>query len=83
MESRKAKRLLKEVRDVLRQDWDPLPGSPADEYDPYAPALVRLLLAHADETRLSEHIRSQAGGALAVPEPQLALVVARLRRLVR
>lgn len=81
MESREAKRLLKAVREVLFRDWDPIPGSPSDEYDSYAPAVVRLLIADADERRIADHLRNVAGPTLAVPEEQLAVVVANLAAL--
>jgi hypothetical protein len=81
MESHEAKRLLPEVRKILRDDWDPIPGSPNDEYDSYAGAVVRLLLAKADATQIADHIRRVAGPALAVPEDQLAQVAQKLAAL--
>lgn len=53
----KASRLLLDVQDVLFRDWDPIGVSDyeacRDEYDSYAPELVRLLLDGADEYKLA------------------------------
>jgi hypothetical protein len=81
MESRKAKRLLKAVREVLFGDWNPIPGAPKDEYDHFAPAIVRLLMDKADRIRIAEHIRRVAGPALAVPESQLVIESEKLAAL--
>lgn len=64
-----ASRLLLDVQDILFRDWDPIGVNDheacRDEYDSYAPELVRLLLDGADEyklaSRLSEFQRVSMG----------------------
>lgn len=51
------RRLMKEVRLVLLNDWNPIGFTvPDDEYDSYAPRVLGLLLAGADRDRLTEHL---------------------------
>jgi hypothetical protein len=64
-----ASKLLPVVKDILFREWDPIGVNGnelcRDEYDAYAPAVVRLLLGGADErmlaSRLSEFQRVSMG----------------------
>jgi hypothetical protein len=79
----KASRLLPAVRDILFREWDPIGVNGnelcCDEYDSYAPAVVRLLLSGADEyklvSRLSEFQRVSMG--MSVIDEELHRRVAR------
>lgn len=52
--------LLKEVRDILFRDWDPIGVNDQplcqNEYDSYAPGICRLLRAGADEDKLANQL---------------------------
>lgn len=52
--------LAKQVRAVLLHDWDPIgiADEPAaqDEYDSYAPGVVRLLLSGATSATIADHL---------------------------
>jgi hypothetical protein len=66
------------VRKILWREWDPIGcGVPADEYDDYAPEVVRLLLGGADREALAGYLRRTADDTLGcpVPEARLALVL--------
>jgi hypothetical protein len=49
--------LMNEVRLILLNDWNPI-GFPVphDEYDSYITGVLRLLLAGADQHKLTEHL---------------------------
>jgi hypothetical protein len=52
--------LLKGVRDILFQDWDPIGVNDQplcqNEYDSYAPSICRLLREGANEDKLVNHL---------------------------
>ena len=52
--------LFEAVRELLFYEWDPIGVNDnpqcRDEYDGYAPAIVRLLLEDADEHKILEHL---------------------------
>ena len=54
-------RLFEAVKDILFSMWDPIGvndnPSCSDEYDAYAPTIVRLLLEGADEHKIMGHLR--------------------------
>lgn len=62
------KHALKRINAILRQDWNPI-GFPVpdDEYDSYAPPILRLLLADADETALTAWLFVTAADTLDSP----------------
>lgn len=62
------KHALKRINAILRQDWNPI-GFPVpdDEYDSYAPPILRLLLADADETALTAWLFVTAADTLGSP----------------
>jgi hypothetical protein len=51
---------LQRVEQALWEDWDPIGvramGGPSDEYDSYAPTILRMLLAGATEEELVVHL---------------------------
>ena len=53
-------KLLRLVNDILFDEWDPIDINEycncRDEYDSYAPAIVRLLLSDCDEYKLTAHL---------------------------
>ena len=57
---RRAKLDLGGVEKTLWEDWDPIGvrsmGGPADEYDSYAPTVLRMLLSGATEEELVAHL---------------------------
>jgi hypothetical protein len=44
------------VQQVLRE-WDPIPGSPGDEYDSYAPHIVTMVASGCTVADLAWHLR--------------------------
>ena len=56
----KAARLLREVREVLLADWDPIGvrdiPQARDEYDEYATTIAQLLRAGASPAELASHL---------------------------
>lgn len=58
------KALWEDVKKALWEDWDPIGvrqmGGPDDEYDSYAPTVVRMLQAGASEDELVAHLHSIA-----------------------
>jgi hypothetical protein len=61
-DKRKARDDLRSVEQVLWDVWDPIgvnsAGAPRDEYDSYAPGVMRLLLAGATEDVLVAHLQA-------------------------
>lgn len=51
---------LDRVKQTLWEDWDPIGvrqmGGPSDEYDSYAPTILRMLEAGATENELAAHL---------------------------
>jgi hypothetical protein len=64
----KREELLARVREILFREWDPIgvKGYEAcrDEYDSYAPTLVRHLREGADEHRIAAHLTRLARDAM-------------------
>lgn len=54
------------VEDVLRE-WDPIGCVPADEYDSYAPEILRMLREGTPESHLAAHLESIETNAMALP----------------
>lgn len=81
---RQTRVLLRAVNTVLWRDWDPIGcGVPEDEYESYAPEVVRLLTEGALAGEIAAYLRETAAGMMStsVPERQLADVVAKLMAL--
>lgn len=81
---RQTRVLLRAVNTVLWRDWDPIGcGVPEDEYESYAPEVVRLLTEGAPAGEIAAYLRETAAGMMSttVPERQLADVVAKLMAL--
>lgn len=85
------RRLRAEIRaaaDTLRRDWDPIGGGemadlPADEYDTYAPRIVALIEAGADDNAIAAYLRNLEETTIEVSSGRDLLVVASaLRRAV-
>jgi hypothetical protein len=69
------------VRKILGEDWDPIGcGVPEDEYDSYAPEIIRLLYDGVDARRLSDYLGRVAREAMSckVPEARLELASGKL-----
>jgi hypothetical protein len=54
--------MLMRTSAALREYWDPIgrgqmPDLPDDEYEAYAPGVLQLLAAGADDDALAEHLR--------------------------
>lgn len=49
-------RLFKPIRDVLRAHWDPIPGSPEDEYDSYVWGLIGRLDRGEDDEAVARYL---------------------------
>jgi hypothetical protein len=63
--------LLRSIEGLLRMDWDPIGGVPADEYDTYAGQVFSKLMSGAvasDIAAYLDHIESEFMG-LALTEP--------------
>lgn len=62
------KRALQRINTVLWEDWDPIgAGVPEDEYESYAPPILRLLLDGADKTAISNYLFATAANTIACP----------------
>lgn len=55
-------RNLRRVEQILWENWDPIGvnamSGPSDEYDSYAPAVLRMLLAGVTEEELVAHLHA-------------------------
>ena len=62
------KRAIKRINTILRQDWDPIGASvPEDEYESYAPHILRLLLDNAGHAVLSDYLFTTAANTINCP----------------
>ena len=62
------KRAIKRINNILWKDWDPIAaGVPEDEYEPYAPPILRLLLDGADKAAISNYLFTTAANTIACP----------------
>lgn len=82
--------LYRQVCAVLWEHWDPIGvngfGGPSDEYDRYAPALIRHIRGGADDYKVTELLATFARtsmGLSRVDEPRDRAVARRLIELVR
>jgi hypothetical protein len=66
MSDRKSlKQLTRAVSRILWTDWNPIGCRvPENEYDSYAPGIVRMLVSGVDRHRLAEHLDRLATGAM-------------------
>ena len=69
---------LRAINAILWKDWDPIGcGVPEDEYEPYAPGVLRLLIEGADQYRLAAHLQRIAQDSMSCPiDEAKALIVA-------
>jgi hypothetical protein len=78
-----ASQLLPAVKDILFREWDPIGVSDnelcRDEYDSYAPAVVRLLLSGVDERKLAARLSEfqRVGMGMSLVDEELHRRVAR------
>lgn len=56
MERKTARHWQQRVRNILNQEWDPIGGCPADEYDTYADGLLSLLHRGASDDELMHYL---------------------------
>ena len=62
------KHALKRINAILRQDWNPIGFPvPGDEYESYAPPILRLLLNGADQTALTAWLFVTAADTIGSP----------------
>ena len=86
--SRAARDQIRRVSAALREHWDPIGGGqmpdlPADEYENYAPQIVKLIGEGADDFRLVSHLRELERVSMGLrpsPPDDLLSVVRQLRR---
>ncbi len=75
---------FRSVRKILWEDWDPIGcGVPADEYDDYAPQVIRLLLEGKSRAAVVDYLRFTAAETIQCPvsEEKLALAADKLMAL--
>jgi hypothetical protein len=75
---------FRSVRKILWEDWDPIGcGVPPDEYDDYAPQVIRLLLEGESRAAVVDYLRFTAAETIQCPvsEEKLALVADKLMAL--
>lgn len=59
----------REIRALLN-DWDPIPGSPSDEYDCLIPQLYALLSSGADAERIERYVTGELRNHFGIePDP--------------
>lgn len=62
------KHALKCINAILWKDWDPIGASvPEDEYESYAPPVLRLLGNEADKTAISDYLFTTAANTIGCP----------------
>lgn len=62
------KRAIKRINAILWKDWDPIgAGVPEDEYESYAPPILRLLLDGARKAAISEYLFDTADATINCP----------------
>jgi hypothetical protein len=44
------------IRDILNQQWDPIGGCPADEYDAYVGSIAAMIRDNADDASLIKYL---------------------------
>lgn len=64
------RRALKRINTILRNDWNPIGFPvPEDEYESYAPPILRMLLNHADKAALTAYLYTTAADTIGCPIP--------------
>lgn len=79
------------VNRLLFERWDPLrvsdePGWPADEYEGYAAGILALVLRHASDDVVAEHlarIEEEWMGLTPMPLDRRVAIAAEIRQIVR
>ena len=65
---RSPKRALKRINTIHWKNWDPIGASvPEDEYEGYAPPILRVLLDGADKAALSNYLFVTAADTIKSP----------------
>lgn len=75
---------FRSVRKILWEDWDPIGcGVPTDEYDDYAPHVVRLLIERKPREMVADYLRVTAADIIGCPvsDEKLREVVTKLMAL--
>ena len=47
---------LRQIRDILNREWDPIGGCPADEYDRYARTIMKMIRDNRDDFALIQYL---------------------------
>ena len=55
------------IRRVLKTEWEPLPGSPSDEYDSYIAPIVLLLRRSASSDEIADYLEGIFDGVFDEP----------------
>jgi hypothetical protein len=61
------------VRAILKEDWQPIPGVPDDEWDSYVWPVLGLLQRKASREDVAAYLRRTADETVGVPVPASAL----------
>ncbi len=77
--SKRVKQEASQVRQILNE-WDPIPGSPSDEYDCLVDRVVSALHRGAEYSNLTELINSELSDhfGIILPKEEIAAVSLRL-----
>ena len=65
----RAQKIMKQIHDVLWNDWDPIgmhDYGPDDEYDSYIGGIYRLLADASDEEKLLDHLHQLETNAMSL-----------------
>jgi hypothetical protein len=57
----------RQVREVLLREWDPIAGSPKDEYDTYADQIATLIYNGANDGQLLQYLEWSETDAMGFP----------------
>lgn len=75
------------VHDILFREWDPIGINVleriSDEYDAYVPHFSQLLLAHADEFHIQQHLSHLRRVVIGLSKPQTEMDLEIARRLLQ
>lgn len=80
----RARQIMASIRDVLRNDWNPIgfPGLPEDEYDAYIGGVYRLLVSGAAEETIAGHLASLEAESMGLRRPSATDLLPVARRLL-